>query len=266
MSGSKTSDIYEVLQRRAAGARSVTRGVKRVVLGLNWSLAEVDSIGLCFTPGAQSSVGQSRTLEWPGTLTRRSPEELASWLRSADPLEATIGMCITNALVNDSENACLKSATRLGAGPNGHLAVFAHFDALLGDARVAVVGRYPGLEVLWRHRVYQCVERRPFADTLPESEAERVLKGADWVFVTASALPNHSLPRLLEQARGASVVLMGPTLPWLEEWRDFGVDYLAGVGVENPEELGRVVSEAGGTRIFEGAVSYRLLALGRASI
>jgi uncharacterized protein (DUF4213/DUF364 family) len=81
------------------------------------------------------------------------------------------------------------------------------------------------------------------------------------VFITASSIANKTLPHLFELSKNAQVVLMGPSLPWLSGWRDFGVNYLAGVAVRDREKLFQIAAEGGGTRIFDEAVEYRLLAL-----
>jgi hypothetical protein len=54
---------------------------------------------------------------------------------------------------------------------------------------------------------------------------------------------------------------MGPGTPWLADFADFGIDYLAGVEVADGAQLRRTVAEGGGTRLFEGGVRYRLAAL-----
>ena len=82
---------------------------------------------------------------------------------------------------------------------------------------------------------------------------------ADYVFVTASAIANKTLPRLLELSQRARVVLMGPSLPWLADWADFGVDYLAGVVVKDSAAVWETAAEGGGTRLFGAGVEYRLL-------
>jgi uncharacterized protein (DUF4213/DUF364 family) len=164
-------------------------------------------------------------------------------------------------VVNRPSNPLLEAAQPLlSAGPP-HLRVFAHFTEATRGARVVVIGRYPGLDEVWREQTYTCLERRTAPGTLPDTAAEYLLPKADWVFVTASAIANKTLPRLLELSRSATTVLMGPSVPWLEEWVDFGVDYLAGVAVHEVDRLWQVVGEGGGTRIFEEAVSYRLLRL-----
>ena len=66
----------------------------------------------------------------------------------------------------------------------------------------------------------------------------------------------------MELSRDATVVLMGPTLPWLAEFADFGINYLAGVTVSDPTALRQTFAEGGWVRIFETAVQYHLLSLG----
>jgi hypothetical protein len=54
---------------------------------------------------------------------------------------------------------------------------------------------------------------------------------------------------------------MGPTVPWLPELVDMGIDYLAGVAVTDPTALRQTIAEGGGTRIFDQGVRYHILKL-----
>jgi uncharacterized protein len=229
--------------------------LQRVQLGLQWTVAESNSVGLCFSP-----VDVPRTLPWPGTLVGKPVREVCEWLYSFDPAEASVAVAALNSLVNTQDNACATRAESLAnlAGP-AHLRVFSHFAKQLRGANVVVVGRYPGLERAFADLHYTCIERRANPDTLPDLASEYVLPEADYVFLTASAIANKSLPRLLELSQEACVVLMGPSLPWLADWADFGVDDLAGVVVNDTTLAWQVAAEGGGTRLFEGAVDYRLL-------
>lgn len=247
------ADLYDLLIERASSSAPV----RRLLLGLNWSVAEVEACGLCFSP-----TEASRTLAWPGTVAGRAAAEVVPWIRSPEPAEAAAGVAVINAALNHIENGCLGRARPLsGSGGPPHLRVFAHFKADVRGANVVVVGRYPGLDALWDPRDYVCLERRSLPGTLPESAAEQVLPRADWVFLTASSLANHTLPRLLRLSRGARVVLMGPSVPWMAEWSDFGVHFLAGVAVRDAGALLQIAAEGGGTRIFDHAVEYRLIQL-----
>lgn len=248
--------LYHWLLECAASAAGEAPPVQRLQLGLNWTLAEVeDGLGFAFSPRQVP-----RTLAWAGTLAGQPSARLRPWLLSWNSAEAAVGLALLNASINRA-SPCLRQAEPLRSEVPGHLRVFAHFRQRLEGQRVVVVGHYPGLEQLWQGFAYECLERNPQEGDLPDSAAEYLLPRADWVFVTASSLANKTLPRLLELSRQARVVLMGPSLPWLYDWRHFGVDYLAGVRVLDPAAARQVVAEGGGTRLFQGPVEYALLAL-----
>jgi uncharacterized protein (DUF4213/DUF364 family) len=197
----------------------------------------------------------TRTLRWSGSLAGRRISDFTTWLRSWDLYQSTVAMAAINAVINGT-SVLARSALSLPPRGPANLAVFQHFADRLAGRRVAVVGRYPGLDTLDIDWDLTVLERQPGPDDLPDPAAEYLLPAADWVFLTATSIPNKTFPRLAELARDTRLVLMGPTVPWLPELADFGVDYLAGVQVRSPEDLRRIVAEGGGTRIFESAVRY----------
>lgn len=234
-----------------------TAPIERVLLGLNWTMAEVQgSLGFAFSPRQVP-----RTLSWAGTLCGQPSDQVRSWLLSWDSAQASVGLALLNASINRT-SSCLDQAQPLRqAGIPSHLQVFAYFRPQLSGKKIVVIGHYPQLEQLWSDLAYQCLERNQQSNDLPDAAAEYLLPQADWVFITASSLANKTLPRLLELSQHAKVVLMGPSLPWFDAWQDFGVDYLAGVRVLDAVAVSSVVAEGGGTRLFGGPVEYALLAL-----
>ena len=240
--------LYDLLIGAAPGD---TRAAE-VLIGLTWTLCrgEDGGLGLAMSPGVPT-----RTLPWPGTLAGRPLHELATWLRSWDPYEATVGMAAVNALWNLGSDLAASALPLRPAGP-ANLAVFEHFRAQVAGQRVVVVGRYPGLEGLDLGWDLSVLERSPGAGDHPDPAAEYLLPEADWVFLTATSIVNKTFPRLAELARNARLVLMGPTVPWVEALADWGVDYLAGVRVRDPEGLRATVAEGGGTRLFETGADY----------
>lgn len=245
------------LYHRLLSSVSEQAPIERVLLGLNWTMAEVEGeLGFAFSPRQVP-----RTLNWAGTVRGQLSDQVRPWILSWDAAQAAVGLAVLNASVNRS-SCCIQQATPLRY-PHipGHLQVFAHFRPQLEGQRVVVIGHYPQLEQLWADFPYQCLERHQQGADLPDTAAEYLLPEADWVFISASSLANKSLPRLLELSRHAKVVLMGPSLPWFDGWRDFGVDYLAGVRVVDAAAVSNVVAEGGGTRLFAGPVEYALLAL-----
>ena len=232
--------------------------VSRLLLGINWSAASLENetgVGLCFSP-----LHIPRTNPWAGTLKGRSVTELAPWILQWDAAAAVVGSLVINAAINNRSGLVEKAQAANRDGPP-HLAVFRHFRPYLKAKRVAVIGHYPGLEPFPEVAQWRCLERNVQRGDLPDSAAEVVLPEADWVFITASSIANKTLPRLLQLSAKAEVVLMGPSLPWMEGWQQFGVNHLAGVEVLSPEALWQVAEEGGGTRLFDEGCRYRVLSL-----
>lgn len=254
--------IYQLIEARA----NIPAHISDVLLGLAWSSVTLQcddsralSTGLAFSP-AQAP----RNLPWPGTLTEKSIADILSWLHGWDNSQLVVALAAANAAISLNNVLLTKAEPVTCHRPfdiPANLAVFAHFAEQLHGADVAIIGRYPGIEYFDKQFSYTCIERTPQGRDLPDAAANYILPQADWVFITASSLTNKTLPHLLWLARNATVVLMGPSMPWLAEWADFGVDYLAGVQVEDPALLHTIISQGGGTKIFDGAAPYRVIRL-----
>ncbi|EIJ41697.1 hypothetical protein BegalDRAFT_0786 [Beggiatoa alba B18LD] len=232
--------------------------VEEILIGLTWTLCRTkDATGLAMSPAVFS-----RTLGWAGSLAGRSTVDLAYWIRSWNPHEAVIGMAAINAAINADAESLYAQAQRLECKNTANLAVFEHFLPRLKDQKIVVVGRYPNLNRYCEILDMTVLERQPTdINDYPDTACEFLLPEADWVFLTATSIPNKTFPRLIELSQNAQVVLMGPTVPWLPELADFGVDYLAGVKIENPTLVRQTVAEGGGVRIFEKGATYHVLEL-----
>lgn len=244
--------------------------INHVLLGINWTMTEFYDeslatseksdnawgIGLSFSP-----VDLPRNISWSGTAAGRPAYELVRWIVHENPAAVAVGLATVNAFVNRSDNSLLKKAKPLTFSDQPHLSVFNYFAPKLAGANVVIIGRYPGLDHFKSKFQFKCIERRPGPKDYPESEAVRLIPQADWVFITASSIANKSILELLSLCEDAKIVLMGPSMPWISEWADLGVNYLAGVEIVDPDSLKAIVSEAGGTRIFEEAVRYRVCEL-----
>jgi uncharacterized protein (DUF4213/DUF364 family) len=121
------------------------------------------------------------------------------------------------------------------------------FAALPG--RKVVIGRFPELS----RKVPDALvlERLPGPDDLPDHAADWVLPGADAVAITASALGNLTLPRLIELARGAPIALIGPGTSLTPALHAYGVDLLSGFVIEDVERAARIVAEGGAVKALK---------------
>lgn len=245
--------IYDMLLDYCSGGESVGS----LTIGLVWTLCRAegsDSVGLCMSPGVPT-----RTLNWAGSLSGKRLSALACGLKSWDSYQA----CIAMAAINCSINArTFPVSTPLEAKP-GHenLAVFDHFLPRLQGKKVVVVGRYPGLEIYREQLDLTVLELNPGPEDLPAAASEFILPQADWVFLTGSSIPNKTFPRLAELAVDAVTVLMGPTVPWLPQLHEFGIDYLAGVEITDAERICDTAAQGGGVRIFGNGLRYRVAEL-----
>lgn len=227
--------------------------IEEIIIGLTWTLCRTQraNIGLTMSPGIAT-----RTLPWSGTLVGKRACELVEWIRSWDPYQSTIAMAAINATLNNrSDLLATAMPMDMSSGP-GNLTVFEHFAPMMINKKVAVIGRYPGFDLYEDMFDLTVIERHPGRDDLPDQSCEYVLPESDWVFITGSSIPNKTFPRLLELSRHANVVLLGPTVPWLAELGQMGVDYVAGVKVDDQGQLRGTVAEGGGIRIFGNGVSY----------
>ncbi|MCQ8102501.1 DUF364 domain-containing protein [Methylomonas sp. SURF-2] len=245
--------VYELLLDHCSSEAVVDN----LMIGLVWTLCKTrdqSGIGLAMSPGHAT-----RTLSWSGSLTGKPITDLAAWILDWNPYQATVAMAAINSCINSRP---LPESVALPADPeHANLAVFDYFLPQLHHKKVVVIGRYPGIERYQDLMQLSVLEKQPAADDLPDSACEFLLPNADWVFLTASSIPNKTFPRLAELAGHAKTVLMGPTVPWLPQLHEFGVDYLAGVEITDPNALYHTAAQGGGVKIFSQGLRYRIAEL-----
>lgn len=201
---------------------SVTRfdcPVKRVCVGLHWTVVESRWAGMAHT----YKTGNKVELELSGHLVGRSALELAQRIRSWEPLEASLGIAALNSLIEP-----------VGSPGNA-------FEHLLGSAAgktITVIGRFPANDRIAQAagQVY-FLEMEPQSGELPPHASEEVIPESDIVVITATALINRTLPRLLELSRDATTVVLGPSTPMNDVLFRHGANILAGVRVTDSEGL-----------------------------
>ena len=152
-------------------------------------------------------------------------------------------MAVINAWYNTAENA-----ERLGiTPPEGAMDGIA-----VEGCRVGFVGHLPGHsgiteELLSRAASWFILEREPRPGDLPDCSCEYLLPDCDIVVITGSAAVNKTMPRLLELAENARVVLTGPTVTLCPGLLDLGIDRLYGLAITEGEEMLRSIVEKRGS-------------------
>lgn len=223
--------------------------VERVLVGLNWTLCQAGSTGIAETAGGGQWRSESST-----PLAGRTLAELSLWLRKWDRQQAAIGLAAINSAIN-SEADMVYSEGALFRGNRALLNALDWFLPSIRGRKVALIGT----ENLLAHQ-HECMELTylPTSEGALHPAAEVILGKVEWVFVNGQSVADKTLPRVLELSPDANVVLFGPQVPWLEEWRDFGVDFLIGSQIDRCDALYDTIAEGGTLQTLPQAVSFRV--------
>lgn len=211
--------------------------------GSTWTMVRSLGIGMAMTyrGGVQE--------KHPGfPLTGRPLVELAQGVKSWDLRLASLGLAAINAYYN-----CPGKIEEWVSAPIETLRSQGAFTSTLAEIKgkkVAVIGHFPGLQPMRESCELVILERNPQEGDLPDFAAEYLLPEQDYVFITGTALINKTLPRLLELSRQAKVVLVGPSVPLVPWWFEYGVDLLAGTVVMDEERAWQACMEGAHQEVF----------------
>ncbi len=214
--------------------------VRDVWVGLHWTAVFCRQMGLAATQSAPCCYTED--VRHVGSLHEQPAADLVEYLRSPNPLEASIGMATFNALqpVNQTRVVELNAA-----------------DFLLDHSRrknVALVGHFGFTDKLRQVAAQVSVlELDPAPGDYPAEAAPELLPEADVIGLTASTLLNGSFDRLAALfPPKALVVMLGPTTPLSQVLFDYGVDVLSGSEVTDPAAVLRHLSQGATLRHAPG--------------
>jgi uncharacterized protein (DUF4213/DUF364 family) len=205
---------------------------REVLVGLYWTAVCSRGMGLASTL-FDATCCFARDVEEVGRLHERPAHELAAGLRSAHPLEVSIGMAALNSLIVADELPTVELNARellieRGRGKNVALVGHFSFTEALSDAAAQ----------LW------VLEMQPGPGEYPAETAPQILPQAEVVGLTAMTLMNGTFEGLSKLfPPGALVVMLGPSTPLSPVLFDYGVDVLAGAQVADPATLLRYVGQ-----------------------
>lgn len=208
--------------------------VRRVCIGLHWTVVESRYVGIAHT----FKTGRKVEVTGSGSLTGGGALKLATRLRSWEPLEASLGLAALNSLIEPT-------------GSPGN--AFEQIEQRAKGRTVTVIGRFPSNERIAAIAGKAFfLEMQPEGNELPPTAAEEVIPKSDITVITATALINKTLPRLLELGRGTETVILGPSTPMNDILIEHGATMLAGTRVLDADLLIR--------SIMQGAKAFRRLA------
>jgi uncharacterized protein len=239
---SKTSLMWN-LYDHLISAVPETAEVVDCLAGLNWFLVRSLGVGVAMRP-----LETAGALRDAGHLGGMKLRDLAMWVKSWNEYEAAMGLAAINAALNAPQIVRETCAGRLNESQNQD--IFTCMREHMRGKRVAVIGHFIGLERVAEICDLSILERRPQPGDLPDSACEYVLPDQDIVIMTATALINKTMPRLLALSQGAHIIVAGPTTPLHPLMFDYGIEVLGGLLVEDQTQVWRVVAEGGQKEIF----------------
>ena len=227
--------------------------VEAMNIGLNWTLCQAGTLGLA--PTLPMTAG---TPSWQGSLRGRHLGQLSHWLLDWDRSRASVGLSAVNAALNREADLVTANGALFKGGAALHHSID-WFAPLLRGKQVAQIG--PALAPL--HLMEQQLDVHHFdcADGGLHPACDSVLPECDWLFINARTIADKTLPQILERAGDSRVVLYGAALPWLDEWQQFGIDYLLGCEVDSESELHTAVVEGQDVEQNAAALHFRLINL-----
>jgi len=224
--------FYEIL---LAGLPRDVR-VERIVHGISWTAAVLDngSCGVAMHTAGESVRRSFASLE--GLPVRDAARAACSWNLE----EASEGMAIINACYNTTERMERFGCRYTDSALEG---------IELRNRTVGFVGhmlRRDGSTeaMLQEAKAWYVLEREPKTGDYPDTACEYILPKCDLVLITGSAAVNKTMPRLLELAQGAQIILTGPTVPLCPELLGLGISRLNGQVITETEPMLKRILEA----------------------
>jgi len=222
--------------------------VEECLAGLSWFLVRSSGAGVTGTGVSMRPRQMDGPLRNAGKIAGMKLRDLAGWVKSWNFYEAAMGLAAINSALN------ARQAVTGNCGPlldeSKTMDVFACLEDQLRGKRVAVVGHFRNIELLFDICDLTILERIPGKGDTPDPACEYILPQQDVVIMTATTLINKTMPRLLALSRNAFTVVAGPSTPLHPLLFDHGVDLLGGLIVDNQPSVWRAVAEGGQQALF----------------
>ena len=255
--GTKDHDTPWKFYNHLIGSMSDGPIVRDYCLGTHWSYVEADcGMGVSFT--CKGGARRRFTQDLRGLPLKAVAELSKSWCFE----ESTLGVAALNAYyaqkpLLDPLGAVYDEPVELPDGTVRKMDAFELYRPRIAarkDANVTVVGHFPHVDRIAEYANLTVLERNCTHELdTPDPACEYVVPQTDYLFMTGVTIINKTAPRLLDLAKDATVVMVGPSVvmsPFLFDW---GVEMLAGSTVANPEKV-RFAVKNGAGRFFGEAL------------
>jgi len=222
--------------------------VKDFLSSASWTMVEnTRGIGIGLT--VRQRAGQ-KIAPWP--IIGAPLKDIATLVKSWYMLEASIGMAAINSWYNRPER--IQSMGLIPASADDRKkndAVEKMIPSMQGK-KVTVIGHFPEIEKRIADICEMSIlEREPNKGDYPDSACEYILEEQDVVLITGMTFINKTLPRLLELTKpGATVCLLGPSVPLTDILAKYGVSRLSGYTATDTESVKEAVKRAVKQEIF----------------
>ena len=252
--------------------------------GLHWSYVEAEHADGHLTMGISYTMHGGGISRMDGPITGRSLREVAELSKSWNWVDATIGIAALNAWYSTFENVSalggifeeaeekITSMDKDGLNCPGcsvrgdnrreyRAEKTDPFNFLKIDytgKKITVIGHFPWLDKVAEVAELTILERNPHAaagDT-PDPGCEYIIPTQDYVLMTGVTLINKTAPRLIELAKDAVCVMIGPSVTAATQVFDYGVEIIAGRIVVDHERAKEAVKQS--TRFASSLKMYSI--------
>jgi len=226
--------------------------VQECLIGMHWTLIRSNAVGMALTPSGERRYGKQGGAIISGIggkIAGMPVHTLAEFVKSWNPYEASLGLAAINSAFNSAEQVGRLSGHPVTEQPQ--ISAFLYYGEMVRGKNVAVIGHFPDLDELEKLCHLTILERNPGEGDLPDPACEYVLPAQDFVFITATALINKTLPRLLELSSRAQTFLVGPSTPFAPLLFDHGIQTLAGTVVVEPSGVWQAAQEGAARGVFD---------------
>ncbi len=236
--------IRELIKKEAI-SRSDKAEVEDVRIGLGYTsvLLKDGRLGVACTLRAKIS-GSCTVFKGIRPLAGRRASDLIEMFDSSDLIESAVALATVNAIYSRMDREFLQGD------------ILDHL-GLLPDDEVCMIGKFAPLIPLLRKRtaslkIFEQNERMS-DEMLPAGDAFSYISKCQVALITSTTIINSTIDRLLNAAVSCrEVVMLGPSTPMIEEvFKGTPVTILSGVVAKESDKIMRIVSEAGGMRIFK---------------